>query len=659
MAFLTFDVWESGFETASVAQEQVTVIGKAVRRMPNNITLQALLDNATRHHEASRFANAVDGFRRAVNAHPENALAHYGMGRALMALSRNGVAESCFREAVRLDPELAEAHYHLGEALLAQDKIAKSHTCFREATQLAPDNPTYWQRRADALQNAAPRRDNEVVKRNLIECLSHDRLDHRFLTRIAVGLLKALPEFGHLLDATEDDLMAGLSDGSVADTLEDPLLLLLLEKAVITDPEVEILLTELRRGLLRLAVNGECPPNLNLFLCALAQQCFLTEYIYFQTEDESRWLAGIEEIIAQETAMPWTLIALLAAYKPLYQTTFTSTLWDQPSLSGEACFDQLMTTQVREPLTEFEIRGLIPQFGEIVDADSLRVRSQYEENPYPRWTTIGRHDSRPLDAVLRWLFPHLETAHLKGGQSLEILIAGCGTGLEAFQTANRYADAHILAVDLSATSLSYAVRKQNALGEHNIEFVQADILDLGSLDRRFDLIQSTGVLHHMRDPVEGWRVLTDLLKIPGYMRIGLYSQIARHYVIAAQEFIAKFGYKPTIESIRQCRHDMLECGDPHLKEITWDGDFYSASECRDLLFHALEHRFTLLQIADALRDLELEFLGFELSDPEIKNSYRAQMPGDPTASSLHNWHEFEQGNPETFRGMYQFWVRNQ
>ena len=43
---------------------------------------------------------------------------------------------------------------------------------------------------------------------------------------------------------------------------------------------------------------------------------------------------------------------------------------------------------------------------------------------------------------------------------------------------------------------------------------------------KFDIIESAGVLHHMSEPMTGWRVLTDLLKPSGLMRIGLYSELA-------------------------------------------------------------------------------------------------------------------------------------
>ena len=65
------------------------------------------------------------------------------------------------------------------------------------------------------------------------------------------------------------------------------------------------------------------------------------------------------------------------------------------------------------------------------------------------------------------------------------------------------------------------------LGLTNLEYLQADILKLDHLEQEFDIIESVGVLHHMDEPMAGWRVLVDLLKPGGLMKIGLYSELAR------------------------------------------------------------------------------------------------------------------------------------
>src|SRR5262249_2390131 len=155
------------------------------------------------------------------------------------------------------------------------------------------------------------------------------------------------------------------------------------------------------------------------------------------------------------------------------------------------------------------------------------------------------------------------------------------------EAAQQFAGARLLAVDLSLTSLAYAKRKTRELARTNIEYGQADILKLGALGRSFDLIESSGVLHHLRDPFAGWRVLLSLLRPGGFMTIGLYSEIARVDIAAARAFIAERGYRSTADDIRRCRQELIALDEGRqFRSIVASGDFFSVSGCRDLLFHA-------------------------------------------------------------------------
>ena len=154
----------------------------------------------------------------------------------------------------------------------------------------------------------------------------------------------------------------------------------------------------------------------------------------------------------------------------------------------------------------------------------------------------------------------------------------------------------MLAIDLSRASLAYAQRKAAELGIANIEFAQADIMAFEP-EHRFDLVEASGVLHHLADPMQGWSRITQWLKPGGAMRVGLYSDIARQDVVLAREFVANGGYDASAESIRSFRQNLAKAPDPRLRGLIGSPDFYSISACRDLLFHVQEHRLTLPQIA--------------------------------------------------------------
>ena len=144
----------------------------------------------------------------------------------------------------------------------------------------------------------------------------------------------------------------------------------------------------------------------------------------------------------------------------------------------------------------------------------------------------------------------------------------------------------------------------------------------------------------------------------GIMKIGLYSEIARQDIVRGRSLIAEKGYSTSPEDICRCRQDIIALasdGNPDMAKICNRMDFFSLSECRDLLFHVQEHRFTLPQIEAALKSLNLKFLGFEMKNQRVLRKFRESHPNSSALTSLSLWHDFELDNPDTFRGMYQFW----
>ena len=239
---------------------------------------------------------------------------------------------------------------------------------------------------------------------------------------------------------------------------------------------------------------------------------------------------------------------------------------------------------------------------------------------------------------------------------IRILVAGCGTGKHPIQTALSYDNVEVLAVDISKSSLAYAIRMARKYNIGNIEFMQADILELSNLDRRFHIIECSGVLHHMRDPLAGWRVLESLLVDDGLMMIGLYSEIARKGVTAIGEVFKDEGLTPDGENIRAFRKRLLT-GRISGHAVPNSYGFYYTSGCRDLLFHYMEHRYTLPQLDKIIRQLDLTFLGFVFHDTKVRTLYQRHFPEDTSMTDLASWDRFEKMYPATFAGMYQFWCK--
>ena len=325
--------------------------------------------------------------------------------------------------------------------------------------------------------------------------------------------------------------------------------------------------------------------------------------------------------------------------------------------SSNILFNDLIDVQIKAPLKEIELAKSIKSLDKIADPVSINVREQYEENPYPRWryTNISLPEN-----FSKWINAEINPNKITYNKNFDrpnVLVAGGGTGKHTI-SAIKYKNANILSVDLSLTSIAYAKRKTDDLGLDNIQYLHADILQLKNLNKKFDVIECSGTLHHMKDPIEGLKVLLDILEPHGYLKLGLYSEIARQHVVKAREFIKQKHFKNTVEDIKILRQEIIDGNvDPLIQGLTKNGDFYSTSSVRDLLFHVQEHRFTIPQISKILKDLNLEFLGFVFPIPLIKKKYFKFFPEDKEHTSLNNWHEFEKKNPNTFGGMYQFWVK--
>jgi len=320
----------------------------------------------------------------------------------------------------------------------------------------------------------------------------------------------------------------------------------------------------------------------------------------------------------------------------------------------------MLRRTVVDVLEETRLRSSIRRIGRITDAVSQRVRAQYEENPYPRWIAFDRDVKVSVSDWIRSELPGLSLP-MADSTTINVLVAGCGTGVEAVSLAAKVEGIRITAVDLSLSSIAYAKRKANELGLGNIQFVQADILELGELQERFDAVLCVGVLHHLREPQAGLHALVPLVHPGGLLKIGLYSKRARSAVNAARKIIGERRMAATEPSIRTIRQELLAAtpNSPLAGLLRWR-DFFTMSGCRDLLFHVQEHQFTLAQISELLHSARLTILGLAHHLPQqAVQAYRRLAPSDQRMVDLTKWEAVEALFPATFEDMYVIWCRTQ
>ncbi|HUD88567.1 MAG TPA: methyltransferase domain-containing protein [Xanthobacteraceae bacterium] len=586
-------------------------------------TTADLLAQARRQHQQRQPETARDICNRILAREPAHVPALNLLGLIFQETGHHKLAVKALAKAIASDDLNAACHYNLASSYQALDRPDEAALHFKTAIGLG-------------------------MSQKNIE-------DFVFQNPTITAWINRVDESGPLLPARTADL---LGDRGLQSIANDIFLRCALETMLIRTEPLERLFTHIRSVLLgsaRASAAGAKAVDGGVIrlLCALAQQCFINEYVFVQSDEETRHAIALRDLLltklADGDAIAPLLLAAVAAYFPLHSLPGADALLRQKNWPEFAT--GLLRRQLSEPLEEAADIKAIPALTRVDDQVSRAVMQQYEENPYPRWTI------NPVAAFAADRDPPAAAGDDNASAREDILIAGCGSGQHAFQVAYYFPDARVLAVDISLASLAYARRKSREAGLRHIDYAQADILALGAIGRSFDRIEAVGVLHHLADPEVGWRVLASLLRSKGVMRIGLYSEAARRDIVAVRAFIAERGYRPLAEDIRKCRQEIFRDFDKRRwKSVIEVADFYSMSGCRDMLFNVMEHRFTIPRIKTFLDEQRLSFLGFEL-EPTAFEKFQTQFPGDAALTDLESWHAFEAGNPQTFRSMYVFTVR--
>ncbi len=593
--------------------------------------------------------DAIELLKAEAKANPTDADIQYTLGRTYKQKGEAVKAIKALIEVAKIDKTYHPAYFLLGQLYFSQGMGVASLESYAQAVAYDVGNSEYKQNLVNAASAQVFKRTNNNLRGVLIHCLEDDSLDFTYFGRTWLKFVSAEPNVGPFYKLSQHKTYSAFEKAMQSfdnlDNLIEVFFLTGLGKFVILDTTFETWCTYLRRYLLESMMQGKAlftdPDDWALMTCALSKFSFFTDYILGISESEQKHVDELRADI-QKTATPdLHKLGLLACYERICLLENAADI--AKNLQGGDHVSQIPKSQIEEYLRQEEIKKTIKAATSLDDAVSLKVQEQYEDFPYPRWVSAT---AKGLDEPVSKRFV---------GQAIDILIAGCGTGREAVLMAYNFPDAKITAVDLSKTSLAYAIDRAAQLGIENIEFAQGDINNLKELNKTFDYIASAGVLHHMADPKAGWSVLNDILKPGGLMRLALYSKHARWAINDARTAIADKKISNDAQSIIDFRHDI----DAHVKyksrkNIEHFYDYYTLTECRDLLFHVQEYQYDLPEIKTTLDGFGHKFLGFMLPNDQIQK-YKKRNPEDANATDLERWAQWEEKNQNLFSSMYVFW----
>jgi len=563
--------------------------------------------------------DAIKSYNHSISLEPKNAEAFYNRGIIYQKIHQYENSVDSYKEAILINPNYEYAYYNLGIALkdviFNPPMIDLNNIIINILERKTYLNPNDISKTVLRLL----KHDNEI--KNIIENNSFIKLEQSFL-KVTSQLSKI------------------------------PLLIKLLSIWSFVDLEFENIFKNLRSIFLLKINKINFTKDSLAFLSALSQQCFINEFIY--SEEDYERILKLEDYVEKkllkgEQPNPASIICL-GTYKPLHNYEWINLLESNETISD------VYKMQVLEPIEEKNLKKSISIFDKITNKVSSKVKHQYESNPYPRWVnTSSLLSPISINEVVNQLDLKLINSKAKDIKNPSILVAGCGTGEHAIKVAKRFKGSNVLAVDLSLRSLAYAKRKTEELNLKNIEYIQADILNLENCKRQFDIVECVGTLHHMDKPIEGWKNLVNCLNPDGLMKIGLYSKLARVNIIKIRDQIKRLNIGSSDNEIRLFRNKIISSDFIDYKNILSSEDFYCLSSVRDLLFHVQEHTFTLPQIKDYLEKLSLRFCGFE--NIGLMEDFKKQNFDNYDHYDLDKWDIHEKNNPSIFGNMYQFWCQ--
>lgn len=200
---------------------------------------------------------------------------------------------------------------------------------------------------------------------------------------------------------------------------------------------------------------------------------------------------------------------------------------------------------------------------------------------------------------------------------LDILIAGCGTNQAAvFAYTNRASK--VVAIDVSQPSLDHSKYLKDKYALKNLELQLLPVEEAPSLKQDFDLIISTGVLHHMAEPKVGMKALADVLRPDGVAAIMLYAHYGRAGVEMMQAIFREMGLHQDEESLRMVKAAVasLASNHPATSYISIAPDLAFDAGMVDTFLHGRDRSYTVDDCLDLVSSAGLEF-----QDWFLKTSY--------------------------------------
>ncbi len=200
---------------------------------------------------------------------------------------------------------------------------------------------------------------------------------------------------------------------------------------------------------------------------------------------------------------------------------------------------------------------------------------------------------------------------------IEMLIAGCGTNQAAVYAFNN-PGARVVAIDISQPSLDHQQYLKDKHGLWNLELHRLPIEEVSTLGLDFDLIVSTGVLHHLADPLVGAEALAGCLRQDGALALMLYAKYGRIGVELLESVFRDMGMGQDDASVQIVKEAIAVLPQDHPVQsyIRIARDLQTSDAALvDTFLHGRQRSYTVEDCIDLVTSAGLVFQGWLLKAP--------------------------------------------
>jgi len=246
------------------------------------------------------------------------------------------------------------------------------------------------------------------------------------------------------------------------------------------------------------------------------------------------------------------------------------------------------------------------------DPRTEMVRQFYDRAPFPGYPARDSLSAFRARGDGSHFAPLLDRAIPANARIADI---GCGTGQMSLYLAR--ADRVIIAADLSRAALALGAAAARRYAVDGVQFVEADLHRPALKRGVFDVVYSSGVLHHTANPRAAFGAVAQLARPGGIVVVGVYNTFARLPLRIRRKVarMTRFRVVPFDPVLRDRRQEPA-------RRDAWLRDQYQ---------HPQEHCHTVAEIKDWLSENSVEYVR------TFPSTVLEEESGDLFAHAVDDW----------------------